>query len=146
MNITGIGINGDSGHLGGSLGQLQDDLTFFQRCGFDAVELSIHGLDVLINGHLRQSQVDKVRAIVESFDFTYTVHAPDPLNLAFPQHGADGIALEQDIFLACLDFCAAIGAAILVYHCGLNALRRTAFGLDPLPDEQALAQAREREL
>ncbi len=76
MNITGIGINGDSGHLGGSLDQLQDDLAFFQRCGFGAVELSIHGLDVLIHGHLRQSQVDKVRAIVENFDFTYTDAGP----------------------------------------------------------------------
>ncbi|MCP4211468.1 MAG: sugar phosphate isomerase/epimerase [Halieaceae bacterium] len=146
MHITGIGINGDSGHLGGSLVQLQDDLTFFQHCGYDAVELSIHGLDVLAHGQLRQSQVDKVRVIVESFDFIYTVHAPDPLNLAFSQHGASGVDLEQDIFLACLDFCAAIDAEILVYHSGLNALRRTAFALEPLPDEAALAQAREREV
>ena len=77
MHITGISINGDATHLGGSLAQLEKDLAFFQRCGFDGVELSSHGLDVVIGGRLWQSQVDGVQAITERFDFVYTVHAPE---------------------------------------------------------------------
>lgn len=149
MRITGIGINGDAGHLGGSLAQLAEDLAFFQRCSFDAVELSSHGLDVVINGRLRQPQVDRVRAIVERFDFVYTVHAPDRLNLAFPQKGSAGaaeLAHEQDVFVACLDFCAAIGAGVMVYHSGLIALQQAAFGLEALPGDEALERAREQEV
>jgi len=149
MRITGIGINGDAGHLGGSLAQLTKDLAFFQRCGFDGVELSSHGLDVVIGGRLRQPQVDRVRAIVERFDFVYTVHAPDRLNLAFPQKGSTGtpeLAHEQDVFVACLDFCAAIGAGVMVVHSGLIALQQAAFGLEPLPDDEALERAREQEV
>lgn len=149
MRITGIGINGDAGHLGGSVAQLEKDLAFFQRCGFDAVELSAHGLDVVIGGRLQQRQVDRVRAIVERFDFVYTVHAPDRLNLAFPQKGSAGapeLAHEQDVFVACLDFCAAIGAGVMVIHSGLVALQQAAFGLEALPDDGALEQARQQEV
>ena len=149
MRITGIGINGDAAHLGGSLAQLEEDLAFFQRCGFDTVEVSAHGLDVVINGHLRRRQVDRVRAIIERFDFAYTVHAPDRLNLAFPPKGSAGVpelAHEQDVFVACLDFCAAIGAGVMVYHSGLMALQQVAFGLEALPDDEALERAREQEV
>jgi sugar phosphate isomerase/epimerase len=143
MCITGIGINGDAAHLGGSLAQLEEDLAF------DAVEVSAHGLDVVINGHLRRRQVDRVRAIIERFDFVYTLHAPDRLNLAFPPKGSAGapeLAHEQDVFVACLDFCAAIGAEVMVYHSGLMALQQVAFGLEALPDDEALEWAREQEV
>ncbi|UCC62138.1 MAG: sugar phosphate isomerase/epimerase [Anaerolineae bacterium] len=149
MNITGISINGDTGHLGGSLGQLADDLVLFQRCGFDGVELSAPGLDVVIHGRLQKQQVERVQAIVKRFDFSYTVHAPNRLNLAFPQKGANGtpeLTLEQDVFVACLDFCAAIGARIMVYHSGLIALHGAAFGLAALPDDEALELARQQEV
>jgi sugar phosphate isomerase/epimerase len=149
MRITGIGINGDATHLGGSLAQLEEDLAFFRRCGFDAVEVSAHGLDVVINGHLWRRQVDRVRAIIERFDFAYTVHAPDRLNLAFPPKGSAGapeVAHEQDVFVACLGFCAAIGAGVMVYHSGLMGLQRVAFGLEALPDDEALERAREQEV
>lgn len=149
MRITGIGINGDANHLNGSLSQLEEDMAFFHHCGFDSVELSVHGLDVVINGRLQQRQVDRVHAITERFDFVYTVHAPNRLNLAFPQswpgHPPE-LAHEQDVFVACLDFCAAIGAGVMVYHSGLIALQQAAFGLAALPDDEALERAREQEV
>ena len=149
MRITGIGINGDANHLNGSLSQLEKDMAFFHYCGFDTVELSVHGLDVVINGRLQQRQVDKVHAITKRFDFVYTVHAPNRLNLAFPQSWPGhppALAHEQDVFVACLDFCAAIGARVMVYHSGLIALQQAAFGLAALPDDEALEQAREQEV
>jgi sugar phosphate isomerase/epimerase len=151
VHILGIGINGDGygGHLGGGPAQLAEALAFFRCCGFDAVELPAKRLDVVFNGRLQQRQVDRIRAILERFDFAYTVHAPDRLNLAFPPTGADGIAElahEQDVFVAYLDFSAAIGAGVMVYHSGLIALHEAAFGLENLPDDETLEQAREREV
>jgi sugar phosphate isomerase/epimerase len=149
MHITGICINGDGDHLGGSLNQLAEDLAFFYRCGFDGVELSVHGLDVVIGGRLRPSQVERVRAITGRHDFFYTVHAPDQMNFAFPQPGKRGesdSAMDRDVFAASLDFCAAIGAGVMVYHSGLIALHQVAAGLDALPGDDALARAREREV
>ena len=149
MRITGIGINGDGDHLGGSLTQLAEDLAFFHRCGFDGVELSVPGLDVVSGGHLRSSQVDRVRSITGRYDFFYTVHAPDQMNFAFPQPGMRGepdSAMDRDVFVASLDFCAAIGAGVMVYHSGLIALHQVAAGLDALPEDEVLARAREREV
>jgi sugar phosphate isomerase/epimerase len=149
MHITNICINGDGDHLGGSLGQLVDDLVFFQRCGFDGVELSAPGLDVVINGKLWPAQVDRVRAITERFDFVYSVHAHDQMNFCFPSkelRGESGWAMEHDVFVASLDFCAAIGAGVMVTHSGLIALNEVAAGLAPLPNDEALQEAREREV
>jgi sugar phosphate isomerase/epimerase len=149
MDITGICINGDAVHFGGSLERLVEDLTFFQQCGFDGVEVSVDGLDAIIGGRLEQSRVDRIRAITEQFDFVYTVHSPGRMNLAFPPLGPSGapdIALEKAVFLACLDFCEAIGAGVMVYHCGLIALHEVAHGLGPLPDEGILEAGRLREV
>ena len=149
MNITGIGINADEEHLNGNLSQFEEDLSFFYRCGFDTVEVSLHGLDVILHGQLWQSRLEKIREITERFDFTYTVHAPGRLNLAFPQswpgHPPE-LELDQQVFIACLDFCTAIGANVMVYHSGLIALKQTAFGLSPLPDDEALELARKQEV
>ena len=149
MRITGICINGDAGHLGGSPAQLQSDLEFFDQCGFDGVELSVHGLDLVVGGRMHKKHVERVRTIANRFELIYTLHAPDRLNLAFPQRGADGspeLDLEKDVFAACLDVCAAIGARVMVYHSGLMALQAVAYGLAVLPDEEALEQARMQEV
>jgi sugar phosphate isomerase/epimerase len=149
MDITGICINADVGRLGGSLERLVEDLTYFQQCGFDGVEIAVDGLDAVIGGKLEQSQVDRIRAITDQFDFVYTVHAPGRMNLAFPVQGpgdAPDLAQEKAVFAACLDFCAAIGARVMVYHSGLIALYEFAFGLGPLPDGETLDAGRVREV
>jgi sugar phosphate isomerase/epimerase len=149
MNITGLCINSDAVHLNGSLSRLADDLAFFQQCGYDGVELSVPGLDVVINGRLRRPQLDRIRAITGRYPFVYTAHSPMRLNLAFPQKGPGGrseLHLEQDVFVACLDLCAAIGARVMVYHSGLIALQEAAFGLDELPGEEMLEAARLQEV
>jgi sugar phosphate isomerase/epimerase len=145
MHITGIGIDESVN----SLSQLEEELSFFASCGFDCVELTAHHLDVIINGRLHQQQVEKVRAITEKFDLIYTVHAPMRLNFAFtqnwPGHPTD-LAHEQDVFVASLDYCVAVGASVMVYHSGLIALHQVAFGLSALPDDEALARACEQEV
>jgi sugar phosphate isomerase/epimerase len=149
MHIAGIGINGNTDDPRGRLSPLEDHLDYVVSCGFDVAELMITCFDVIIGGRLRQQRVDQVQAITERFDLAYTVHAPLRLNLAFPQSWpgySTELSQEKDVFVACLDFCAAIGASVLVYHSGLIALHQTAFGLSPLPDDAVLEQARAQEV
>ena len=149
MRITGIGIDEDVSYSNGDLSHLQKNLAFFAACGFDNVELTVHRLGVIINGRLRQRQVEKIQRITEKFPFVYTVHAPLRLNLAFPQRwpgNPTDLAHERNVFIANLDFCAAIGAKVMVYHSGLIALHQAAFGLSPLPTDDELEQGRAQEV
>ena len=149
MRIRGICLNGDVEYLGGSLARLEEELTACQACGFDGIELSIDGLDVMIGGRLVPQLVDRVRNVTESFELTYTVHPPGRLNLAFPQPGpsrAPDLAMEKAVFAGCLEFCEAIGAGVLVYHSGLIGLHQSAFGLGSLPDAAALEASRAQEV
>jgi sugar phosphate isomerase/epimerase len=149
MHIAGVCINADGEHLGGSLAQLAADLRLFRQCGYDGVELSLHGLDVVSGGRVQHGQLARVRAIVTDFPFAYTVHGPDQVNLAFPQKGRgseSGSTMDRDVFLASLDCCAALGAPVMVYHSGLMALAAAAAGLEPLPGDDELERAREREV
>ena len=149
MQIRGFCLNGDVEYMGGSLARLEEELAACQAAGFDGIELSIDGLDVMIGGRLVPRLVDRVRAVTERFDLTYTVHDPGRLNLAFPgarSNGAPDLAMEKEVFAGCVEFCAAIGAGVLVYHSGLIGLHEAAFGVGPLPDEAALQAARAREV
>jgi sugar phosphate isomerase/epimerase len=149
MRITGLCINTDGGYLDGSLRRLEDSLSYAQECGFDGAELSIQGLDIVVGGEVHQGRLDRVRAISERFRLIYTAHAPDRLNLAFPQRmpGCPSeLSLERDVFLACLECCAALGAGVMVYHSGLIALHEARLGLQPLPDDESLMRAREQEV
>jgi sugar phosphate isomerase/epimerase len=149
MPVRGICLNGDVDYLGGSLARLEEELAACQAAGFDGIELSIDGLDVMVGGRLVPRLVDRVRAVTERFDLIYTVHDPGRLNLAFPgarSNGAPDLAMEKAVFAGCLEFCAAIGAGVLVYHSGLIGLHEVALGIGPLPDEAALEVARAREV
>jgi sugar phosphate isomerase/epimerase len=149
MRITGLCINTDGGYLGGDIARLEESLSHARRCGFDGAELSVHGLDLVVGGQVQRERLDRVRATAERFDLVYTVHAPDRLNLAFPQNipgCAPELSLEKDVFVACLDICAALGAGVMVYHSGLIALHEVYLSLRPLPDDEALARAREQEV
>lgn len=148
MQIHGILINADGDHLGGRLANLEGCLDLFRRAGYDGVELSAPGLDVISGGRLRRAQVDRVRALLELYPFAYTVHGADQMNFAFPGTTIDGTdsSMDRDVFVACLDFCAAIGARVMVYHSGLMSLYPVATGLGTLPGEEELGRAREREV
>ena len=77
-------------------------------------EIPVHGVDAIVNGHLRQGRTKKVRDILRTFDLEYTVHAPDRLNLVdfeYPE-------IQRKVFAASIRFAAEIGAKILVYHQG----------------------------
>jgi sugar phosphate isomerase/epimerase len=147
--IEGICINTDGAYLDGSVSRLQESLAHARACGFDGVELSLHGLDLVVGGRVNGRQLDRVLQVVGGYDGIVTAHAPDRLNLAFPQSipgCRPELSLEVDVFSACLEVCGALGAKVMVYHSGLIALHEVYAGLQPLPGDEALAAAREQEV
>ncbi len=146
MAIKGIGINAHSARLGGSLEMLERDLAYFQRLGFDYVEIPVHGVDAVLNGRLNLRHVKRVKEVLARFPLKYTVHCPDLLNLM----DAEDFAMHRSVFEASIEFAGEIGAEILVYHSGRIELRDEYLGevvltreLLTLPD-RAFVNERER--
>jgi sugar phosphate isomerase/epimerase len=118
-------------------------------CGFDGVEVPVTGLDLVVGGRVNRTQLGRVRAVLDRYNLGVSVHAPERLNLAFPQRipgCAPELGLEMDVFRACLEVSGALGAEVMVYHSGLIALHEVRCGLQALPDDEMLSRAREQEV
>ena len=109
-----IGSKIDEVRVDGQLGQVKKDLTTYEQIGLKAAEIPVHGLDAIRNGRLDARVVTKASDLLGSFDFKYSVHAPNPLNLM----DRENPGLHLDVFRASLAFAEAIGAETLVYHPG----------------------------
>ncbi len=109
-----IGLNIHSGRINGDLELLKRDVRAIAEAGFDVAEIPVHGVDAVVNGHLRVGRAKQVKEILDGFDLDYTVHAPDRLNLRDFQYPD----VQRKVFAACIQFTAAIGAKTLVYHQG----------------------------
>lgn len=112
MNFIGSKI--DEIRIDGNLENLKKDLDYFAKLGLEAVEIPVHGLDIIKNGFLDNRRVQEVVGILQRYDFVYTLHAPNPLNLMSQSYKN----LHLSVFQASLEFCKVIGAHILVYHAG----------------------------
>ena len=55
VHVRGFCLNGDVTYIGGSLSRLEAELAACRDGGFDGIELSIDGLDVMIGGRLAMS-------------------------------------------------------------------------------------------
>ncbi len=142
MHITAISLAIGSGLRDGFLSSLEEALRHITDIGFTGAEINAHSTSAIVNGQLRSRQVERIKAILRQFDLHYTVHAPNRLNLAYGEP-AD---MQADVLRACLEFCGAIGARVLVYHSGLQALDAVRAGLRGLLTEEELAAGREREV
>ena len=109
-----IGLNIHSGRINGDLELLKRDVHAIAEAGFDVAEIPVHGVDAVVNGHLRVGRAKQVKEILDGFNLDYTVHAPDRLNLRDFQYPD----VQRKVFAACIQFTAAIGAKTLVYHQG----------------------------
>lgn len=109
-----IGSKIDEIKIDGNLNVFQRELTYFAEIGLEAVEIPVHGLDAIKGGRLDERRLDEVLRILKGFDFLLSVHSPNPLNL-MDQENPD---LHFSVFAASLEFTAAIGSRILVYHAG----------------------------
>jgi len=112
MNLTGSKIDGT--RIDGSLDKLFRDLEKIRDMGAKAVELPIHGLDAIFNGKLRRERLEKIVNILGNFEFQYSIHSPNPLNLM----DMDLPELHKDVLLATLEFARIIRAKIVVLHPG----------------------------
>ena len=112
--IKGIGINADASRLDGNLDTLRRDLEYFYGLGVDCVEIPVHGVGAMIGGRLQLRRVEELRRVLDQFPFRYTVHSPNPLNLM----DMEDPFWQKQAFRASLEFAAAVGSQVLVYHSG----------------------------
>jgi len=142
MDITAISLAVGSGLQDGLLSSLEAALRHITQLGFTGAEITVQAVSAVVNGRLHKPQVQRVQALLSQFDLYYTVHAPNRLNLAF----GEPAEMQFDVLRACIEFCGAIGAPILVYHSGLQALDAARAGLRSLPTEEELREGYKREV
>jgi sugar phosphate isomerase/epimerase len=109
-----IGKKIDEVRIDGKLSSLRRDLNHFREIGLEAVELPVHGLDAIRNGRLDSRRMNETLEVLDDFHFSYSVHAPNPLNLM----DVGNLDLHMSVFRASLEFCERVGAKIIVYHSG----------------------------
>jgi sugar phosphate isomerase/epimerase len=109
-----IGCKIDEVRIDGRLDRMWRDLDHFSDLKIAAVEIPVHGLDAIVHGRLNRARISSIRNILHSYDFAYSVHSPNPVNLMDRNHGA----LHYQVFRASLEFASEIGAGIVVYHAG----------------------------
>ncbi len=112
MNIIGASI--DPVRIDGSLTLLEQDLHTYQTIGLKAVELPVHGLDAIFNGTLNPDRTRQVMALLSDFDFCYSIHSPNPVNLMDTRDPG----LHKAVLLASLEFARQIHASVVVVHSG----------------------------
>jgi sugar phosphate isomerase/epimerase len=109
-----IGTKIDEVRIDADLEKFRYDLEAFARFGLEATELPAHGFDAIKNGRLDERQTARVLKVLSDYDFIYSVHAPNPLNLMEPVH----FDLHVSVLRSSLEFARAVGSRILVYHPG----------------------------
>ncbi|MFO7988797.1 MAG: sugar phosphate isomerase/epimerase family protein [Desulfotignum sp.] len=112
MNKIGASI--DPVRIDGSLTLLEQDLQVYQAIGLKAVELPVHGLDAIFNGTLNPDRTPQVMALLSDFDFCYSIHSPNPVNLMDTRDPG----LHKAVLLASLEFARQIHASVVVVHSG----------------------------
>ena len=114
LALPKIGSKIDEIRIDGNLNSFRKDLEYYALLGLEAVEIPVHGLDLIQNGFISEHRLKEVLEILRDFDFEYSVHSPNPLNL-MEQWASE---LHFCVFKASLEFAQAIGSKILVYHAG----------------------------
>jgi sugar phosphate isomerase/epimerase len=109
-----IGAKIDEVRIDADFEKFRYDLEAFARFGIEATELPVHGFDAIKNGRLDDRQTARVIKVLSDYDFLYSVHAPNPLNL-MESVGRD---LHVSVLRSSLQFARAVGSRILVYHPG----------------------------
>lgn len=126
-----IGSKIDEVRVDGQLDQMKKDLKAYEQLGLKAAEIPVHGLDAIRNGRLDARVLKRTIDLLGSFDFKYSVHAPNPLNLM----DRESPGLHADVFRASLAFAEAISAEALVYHPGRFVVEEEFTVNVPMPGE-----------
>ena len=108
MNLIGSKI--DEVRIDGSLERFTSDLEKLKSFNLQAVELPVHGLDIILNGQINAPRLKATLEILQAFDFEYSIHAPNPLNLMDQKRPA----LHVDVMQATLEFARRVNAKVVV--------------------------------
>jgi len=111
--------------------------------GFRLVEIHPHPFAIIVDGRIRPQQLEQFRSLLSQFDFQYTIHGLNRLNLAYDRRHD----LCVQIMRCQIEICRAVGAACLVYHSGLQALDAVKNGVAwALPSDEELVEGEQREV
>lgn len=123
VEAIGLAAGVSAGHK--RMQRLAEMLDAIQQSGYELVELSISSLGLIFDGDVHRQALDDLVAVTRQFDLRYTVHGLNRLNLAYDSRRA----LSQRIMAAQIEVARAIGADVLVYHSGLQALDAVRHGV-----------------
>ena len=118
MQINNIGIAFGLAAGPRRWARLEEGLGWIADQGYQLVEMNPHSLAVIVNGEIRPDVLADYVAVLKNFDLCYTIHGLNRLNLAYDPRRE----ICQQIMRCQLEVCRAVGAAVLVYHSGLQAL------------------------
>ncbi len=125
MHINHIGIAFGVSAGARRFQRLEEGLGHLAGLGYRLVEMNPHSLAMIVNGAIRQDVLADFVAVLRNFDLRYTIHGLNRLNLAYdPRHD-----LCKQIMRCQLEVCRAVGAGVLVYHSGLQALDQVQYGV-----------------
>lgn len=123
--------------------RLEAELGWLAEQGYTLVEMNPHSLGVIVNGAVRQEVLADYVAVLKNFPLHYTIHGLNRLNLAYDPRRE----LCQQIMRCQIAVCHAVGARVLVYHSGLQALDLVRYGVrGTLLSDAELAEGAEAEV
>ncbi len=131
--MKGVGINAHSSRINGDIELLERDLSYFEKIGFDYVEIPVHGVDGVINGELNLENVKRVKEALRRYNLKATAHAADSLNLK-----KDNLDLQEEVFQSSIEFAWELEAKVLVYHNGDFERRKQEGKLQNLASEREI--------
>lgn len=143
MKVRRIGLDLTDNQPPFSLKRQEQILAERVETGWKLLEVSVEGLNFLINGELRAGPLENAVALLRNFKMEYTVHGHMRVNLAFDER----YDLSCSIMEAQIEFCRRIGADRLVIHSGLEALTAARRGYQRrLPTDDELVECARQEV
>src|SRR2546428_4677346 len=103
-NPVGIAVSPTSG--------LQHELAFLHDLGYDAVEISPDGFDLIFCGRLQYPLVNDVVPVLQRHGLRHSVHSPAALDLRDLRDRDLQIQMAESV----VEFCRLIHAEVLVLH------------------------------
>lgn len=111
-HIIATGFN--TGMVDGDLSRLEARLAHMAEIGCTGAEISVVGLDAVVDCRLIPERVAELRAIMARHDLAYSLHAPIAINLMDEAH-ADIMARAA---IVSMELAAETGAGVVVLHPG----------------------------
>lgn len=141
IHSVGLALSAPTGHR--QLKRLEELLDGASALGYQLIELGITPFPLIMNGELRQRELTNLIAVLHNFPLRYTLHGYNRLNLAYDERRQ----LCQQIMRCQIEIARQMGAGLLVYHSGLQALDAVRYGVRrSLLSDEELREGAEHEV